>query len=92
MGLPTQPALVRKAGLLSWRGRKLPCDHAPKVSAGRPATGSREQTLITTRMKGKLAQPSLHTPSHPVVYGESPCSVYFCCRPCSHVSLCSLIH
>lgn len=87
MGLPTRPALVRRAGLLSWRGRTLPCDHAPKGSAGRPATGSSRQTLVTARTKGKLAQPSLRTPSHPVVYRESPCSVYFCCWLCSHVSL-----
>lgn len=92
MGLLTRPALMRRAGLLSWRGRKLPCDHAPKMSAGHLATGSSRQTLITARMKGKLAQPSLRAPSHPVVYGESPCSAYFCCQLCSHASLCSLIH
>jgi len=92
MGLPTWPALVRRAGLLSWRGRKLPCDHAPKVSAGRLATGSSRQMLITARMKGKPAQPSLRTPNHPVMDGDSLCSAYFCCWLCSHVSLCSLIH
>ena len=99
MGLPTRPALVRRAGLLSWTGRKLPCDHAPQVSAGRPATGS-SRKMLTTRIKGKPAQPSPRTPSHPARAGWSqPLQCLFlllalqsCVSLLPHPLICSYIY